>query len=139
MRRLKTRLAVLFALVLLAGVGIAPSADASVSSSLSSSPAGGTYSYSISKASADLASVSGTLKDTRADGYCAYARVSIAITLSADIAQERTVCGSGSSVKVFTAATAPGGLFIITGIKFKVCRKKGSTLSGCSYRTFDAV
>ena len=121
-----------------ASLAVAAPAMADYSGSVGSYPGwGATADYTVTRLSANSAEINGRIRDTRADGACAYVRAWVVIDWAVDPSSSATACGAGASApfSVYTRDTA--GLERIQSIKVQVCRRTsaGGALFDCNVRT----
>lgn len=117
--------------------GVANPAAADYSGSVSSVGGGATLSYTVLRLNPNAAEAVGTIKDTWADGYCAYAKVWVVIDYAVDPYNQATTCGVGTTARLSVYTRDLNGWDRIQSIKLMVCRRSGSTgsLFNCNYRT----
>lgn len=134
-RRKRAALASAVCLVML--LGSANPAAADYSGSFSSVGGGATLDYTVLRLNPNAAEATGKIKDTSADGYCVYAKISVSIDYAVDPYNQATTCGVGTSANLRVYTRDLNGWDRIQGIKLKVCRRVGSTgtLYNCNYKT----
>jgi len=126
-------------LVALSLIASETAAGASIGGSISSSPSGATLSYNASELNNDRGVAEFTIRDTRADGYCAWAKATFEIDRSPDSNVTASVCGSGYRRAFSLSGWAHSPVTQIRRLRVTVCRQLKGVLSGCTTRTIGAL
>jgi hypothetical protein len=115
-------------------MGTQSPAAADYSNTVNAVGGGARVEYTVLQLSHTLAWYSGVLRDTAADGRCAWVKVSVIRTfgLRDVVLTVATVCGKGNSKRIWGNASTLGGP-VIRGLKFEVCRSNsaGAYRTGC--------
>jgi hypothetical protein len=103
------------------------------------STTGARLTYKVYRLSGDAAHIGATVCDTVADGYSAYAKISVDVPIAIDPAASKTVSGSGNcsgfGVETYNVSLGISIPDRFKQIKLQLCRKSSSgALIGCVYR-----
>lgn len=101
-------------------------ARADYGGSVSSTVYGAQFGYTVTRMTLNRAQLTGVIRDVRADGYCAYVRVTVPIDWALDPVKSKTICGRGNTAAVSMYTFDYHGLERVQGIRLKVCRRDGS-------------
>jgi hypothetical protein len=130
-RRCTAALAVALTGLLLAA---AAPAQADYTGLIASSPTYGALgTWTVNRLNGTSGEITGTIKDLRADGKCAYVKSWVKIDFAVDPSSSAVACGNGarSGFRVYTRDL--NGFDRVQGIYVKVCRSNssGANLSDC--------
>lgn len=112
----------------------APPAQADYTGLIASSPTYGALgTWTVNRLNGNSAEVTGTIKDLRADGKCAYVKAWVKIDFAVDPLDTSVTCGSGTRAGFRVYTRDLNGWDRVQGIYVKVCRSNssGGSLTDC--------